>query len=136
MYVFPTDKQIEEFTESDPDQPVLMINLVRLRENAQYPENSDHGPCSGAKAFDTYVEMGTEIAEKVGGRILVGESIQNIFIGPEDEKWDRFYLIWYPSMRMLLDLLSSPEFIALTIHRTASVLDARMLKCDGSNLGL
>jgi uncharacterized protein (DUF1330 family) len=136
MYVFPTDKQIEDFTADEQDQPILMINLVRFRENAQYPEGSGYAPCSGADAFDIYVETASEVAAQVGARVLVGEKIDNIFIGPEDEKWDRFYLLWYPSKRVLLDLLSSPEFIALTVHRTAGLLDARMLKCDGSGFNL
>ncbi|WP_321390912.1 hypothetical protein [Emcibacter sp.] len=137
MYVFPTDQQIEEFTSGDPDLPILMVNLVRFRENAFYPDGSDHVPCSGREAFEErYARNASIIAEKIGARLLIGEAVKNIFIGPMDENWDRFYLIWYPNTQVFLDLLVTPAYLELAVHRVAGLLDSRIYKCDGSGVEL
>ncbi|MFC7050816.1 DUF1330 domain-containing protein [Emcibacter nanhaiensis] len=135
MYVFPTDKQIEEFTARDPDLPMLMVNLVRFRENAFYPDGSRFTPCSGQTAFEErYAGPASQIAEAMGARLVIGEAVRQIFVGPEDEKWHRFYLLYYPETRIFLDLLVMPEFLDLSVHRTAGSLDARMIICDGPDV--
>ena len=135
MYVYPTDKQIEEFTARDPDLPILMVNLVRFRENAFYPDGSGFEPCSGEIAFaQRYAAPVSKIAEAMGARLVFGEPVRQTFIGPEDEKWDRFYLLYYPETRIFLDLLVMPEFLDFSVHRKAGTLDARMIVCDSSDL--
>ncbi|KAJ8111884.1 hypothetical protein OPT61_g5628 [Boeremia exigua] len=50
------------------DKPVIMLNMFRFHDQAQYPEGSKHSPCSGQEAFLTrYVEEWGKIVTDAGG---------------------------------------------------------------------
>ena len=47
----PSREQLAAFAEQMPDDaPILMLNLLRYREAADYPADSEHAPCSGREA--------------------------------------------------------------------------------------
>ena len=51
----PSREQLAAFAEQMPDDaPILMLNLLRYREAADYPPGSTHSPCSGREAYRRY----------------------------------------------------------------------------------
>ena len=51
----PSREQLAAFAEQMPDDaPILMLNLLRYREAADYPPASAHSPCSGREAYRRY----------------------------------------------------------------------------------
>ena len=46
----PRADQVRALRDTGPDGPVVMLNLLKFREHANYPAGSPHAPCSGADA--------------------------------------------------------------------------------------
>ena len=59
----PTADQVRALRDAGPDGPVVMLNLLKFREQANYPAASPHAPCSGAEAYCRYQ---TAFVETVG----------------------------------------------------------------------
>jgi len=59
----PTADQVRAFRDAGPDGPVVMLNLLKFRDQANYPAASPHAPCSGAEAYRRYQ---TAFVEAVG----------------------------------------------------------------------
>ena len=59
----PTADQVRALRDAGPDGPVVMLNLLKFRKQANYPAGSPHAPCSGAEAYRRYQ---TAFVETVG----------------------------------------------------------------------
>jgi uncharacterized protein (DUF1330 family) len=124
----PTAEQLQAFLESgEDDTPVVMINLLRYREQASYPEGFDAEPCSGREAYQRYGAVATQRIASVGGRLVWLGSAQHTLIGPEAERWDDAVLVEYPSRKAFLSMVSQPEYQAAVPHRSAALEDSRLI---------
>ncbi|PPE73807.1 DUF1330 domain-containing protein [Solimonas fluminis] len=109
------------------DTPVTMLNLLRFREQAAYPQGSGHAPCSGREAYGRYSLLAEKRVRAVGGQpVFLAEAIGR-FIGPEDERWDEVLLVRYPSMQAFLQMVANPDYRAETVHRSAALEDSRLV---------
>ena len=110
--------------------PVVMLNLLRLREVADYtcaPELAGAGPISGREAFQRYIEHTLPFLRESGGELLfLGEGGQ-FFIGPQDEQWDLVMMVRQNSLQDFMAFASNEAYLAGMGHRTAAVLDSRLL---------
>jgi len=124
----PTGADIKRIATGIPmDTPVTMLNLLRFREQAAYPEGSGHAPCTGREAYGRYSVLAEKRVRDVGGQpVFLAEGIGR-FIGPEDERWDEVLLVRYPSMQAFLQMISNPEYRAETVHRSAALEDSRLV---------
>ena len=68
--VDPTRAQFDAFKALPRDQPIHMLNLIRLREKAAYPEgHADHGKdLSGLDAYRAYGRTTKALFTRLGGR--------------------------------------------------------------------
>ena len=116
------------------DQPVLMLNLLRFRNVADYaPADPEHGApaMTGAEAYRCYSDAATPIFERVGGtQVWIGMP-ELTLIGPVDERWDLAFIARYPTAQSFVDMLKDPEYNRATRHRTAAVADSRLIRCAG-----
>lgn len=110
--------------------PVVMLNLLRLRDTADYsasPELAPDQPISGREAFDRYVAHTLPFLEASGGELLMlGEGGQ-FFIGPSDERWDLVMLVRQSSVESFFAFASDAGYLAGMGHRSAAVIDSRLL---------
>lgn len=126
----PTREQLAEFANRMPaGQPILMLNLLRYRDLAAYPQDSPHAPCSGREAYRRYSRTALAKVQAVGGNVEVLASVHMALIAPADEHWDDLLLVRYPSPQAFLSMLADPDYQAATQHRTAALADARLLGC-------
>ncbi len=124
----PTREQIRVLGETDPgDFPIVMLNLLRFRERAEYPEGSEAKPCSGREAYSRYAEKTLAVLEGLGGRIVWSGSALATVIGPNGEGWDEVALVEYPSRKAFLELAATVESSKATEHRTAGLEDTRLI---------
>ena len=73
-YIDPTKETFVRFRESDRAGPIHMLNLVRLRERAAYPDGRS---VSGAEAYAAYGRDSGPVFTRLGGRVdPVSQSIQ------------------------------------------------------------
>lgn len=127
----PSADQLKRFAEQMPaGAPILMLNLLRFNQQAAYPADSEHAPCSGKEAYARYSRTALLKVREAGGDVQVAASAQVALIAPEQEDWDEMLLVRYPSPEAFLAMLADGEYRAATLHRTAALTDSRLIACS------
>ncbi|MCI3132294.1 DUF1330 domain-containing protein [Phenylobacterium aquaticum] len=125
------DREAWEIFKSLPkDEPIHMLNLVRMKPLADYPaDHPDHGKgLSGLDAYRAYGRTTAHIFKKVGGRQVWAGKPQVMVTGPQSEAWDIAFIAEYPSSDAFIAMIRDPEYRELVKHRTAGVADSRLLR--------
>ena len=126
-YIHPERSALEALSKLPDDEPVVMLNLLRFRDQAAYPEGSAYAPCTGREAYARYGGVAVQHVRAVGGKpIWMGEPELTV-IGASDEAWDEVVLVQYPSRKAFLTMAQNPEYLACTEHRTAALADSRLV---------
>jgi uncharacterized protein (DUF1330 family) len=110
--------------------PVVMLNLLRFRERADYahaPDLEPAGGCTGREAYERYMREMRPLLEATGGAVLFSGTSAPFLIGPADEVWDHVLLVRQASKAAFLAFASDPESQRITAHRTAAISDSRLL---------
>lgn len=123
----PTRASLAQLQAWPQDAPVVMLNLLRYREQAVYPEAAQVPPCSGREAYQRYGRVAQQQVAAVGGELLWLGAVQAQLIAPSDEQWDEVMLVRYPSVTAFLQMLSEPDYQAATVHRTAALANSRLI---------
>jgi uncharacterized protein (DUF1330 family) len=109
---------------------VVMLNLLRLRELADYtanPELAPAQPISGAEAYDRYITHTLPYLAQSGGSLLFMGTGGPFLIGPNSERWDRALLVKQRSVEAFMAFANHDAYLAGLGHRTAAVEDSRLL---------
>jgi uncharacterized protein (DUF1330 family) len=129
-YLEPTQAPGRAFAQRAVEGEVVMLNLLRFREVADYsanPELSPDTPISGAEAYNRYVAHTMPYLKGSGGDLLfMGEGGPFLF-GPEHERWDRVMLVRQSSNQSVMAFATDAEYLAGIGHRTAALDDSRLL---------
>lgn len=129
MPVQPTTEQLKRLTSSTDTQPVVMLNLLRFKDEA---DGIDEG-MSGAEAYARYGAETEPFLQAVGGRVLMAVQPQQSVVGPIDGEWDLVILVEYPSRQKFMEMATNPEYIKVHAHREAALEDARLIACSKLN---
>ena len=130
MHLDPSDASARRFLERGIEGPVVMLNLLRLREVADYsesPELAPPSPISGRDAYDRYVGHTIPFLDATGGSLDFYGAGGHYFVGPSDERWDLVMLVRQASVDDFLAFASNPAYLAGIGHRTAALEDSRLL---------
>ncbi|MDB5424205.1 MAG: hypothetical protein JWQ29_1621 [Phenylobacterium sp.] len=129
-YIDPDREAWALFKSLPKDQPIQMLNLIRLKPKAEYPaENPDHGKdLSGLDAYRAYGRTTAHIFARVGGRQIWAGRPEVMVTGPQAEAWHLAFIAEYPSAQAFIDMVRDPEYRELVAHRTAGVADSRLLR--------
>lgn len=109
---------------------IIMLNLLRFREVADYSATPDMAPkqhISGREAFQKYIEHTMPFLKASGGELLLLGTGGRFFIGPPDEQWDAVMLVKQSSLAEFMAFASNEAYLAGIGHRTAALLDSRLL---------
>ncbi len=124
----PIPGKIKELLQTvDENAPIVMVNLLKFKEQAQYDEGSAHSACSGEQAYQRYTDVAFDKIKQAGGSVSFVSTPIGTLIGPEDENWDKVILVKYPSFRAFLTMIMADEYQAASVHRTASMDNARLI---------
>jgi uncharacterized protein (DUF1330 family) len=109
-----------------------MLNLLKFRERADYPPGVSPsalgGEVTGAKAYSRYSRAVIPLVFEVGGQpIWMGKGRASV-IAPAGESWDEVVLVYYPSRRAFLRMVTSPAYQEIMYHRTAALADSRLIE--------
>ena len=126
-YLHPERAAFEALVQLPDDAPVVMLNMLRFRPQAAYPDGSEHTACSGREAYRRYGELAIKHVMAVGGKRVWFGTWQLTLIGPTDDAWDEILLVEYPSRRAFTKMATDPEYLATTVHRTAALADSRLI---------
>ena len=126
--VEPSPERLQGFlAKLDDATPLVMINLLRYRERAQYPAGAGADPCSGREAYGRYAAGALQKVASVGGRIVWMGRVAASVIAPEGEEWHDAVLVEYPSRKAFLAMIALPDYQAAVFHRTAALEDSRLI---------
>lgn len=125
-FVDPTREIFGQFRSKARDGPVHMLNLVRLREKAAYPDGRE---ATGEQAYAAYGRESGPVFRSLGGRIIWSGDFELMLIGPQQaENWDICFIAEYPSVDAFVSMIKNPEYQKAVIHRQAAVADSRLIR--------
>ena len=116
-----------------PSIPVVMVNLLRYRDQAAYPAGSEHTPCTGREAYARYSKHALAAIQEAGGRVVFRGVPLSFPIGPPDERWDEALVVNYPSIEVFFSTIMAPDYQAQAVHRSAALEDARLMCVEARN---
>lgn len=131
-YVDPEREQFDAFKALPRDVPVMMLNLVRFRERAEYP---DGRIATGAEAYAAYGRESAPVFKRVGGEIIWRGKPEVVLIGPAEKRWDIIFVARYPTAGAFLDMVTDPVYREAVRHRQAAVLDSRLVRTGEIAIG-
>jgi len=126
----PTQSAGRHFVQRGLEGPIVMLNLLRFREVADYtgyPDLAPAAPISGAEAFDRYFRHTLPFLRASGGDVVILGAGGPYLIGPEGERWDRAMLVRQTSVAAFLAFAGDGAYRSGLGHRTAALEDARLL---------
>jgi hypothetical protein len=129
-YLEPTPRSARAFVLRAIYGEVVMLNLLRFRDLADYsahPELAPSTPITGAQAYDRYIAHTLPHLEASGGELLFLGSGGPFLIGPPDECWDRALLVRQRSVEAFMAFAGNEAYLAGIGHRTAALTDSRLL---------
>ena len=118
--VMPNEDQIKEFSEQGEDKPIYMVNLLKFKEKANYPDKRETD-LTGEEAYAIYAEEVAGHLEKVGGKPLFGGEVERLMLGEVEDLWDKVAIAMYPSRKAMLQMINDPDYIVSAQHRVAGL---------------
>ena len=115
------------------DTPINMLNLIKLRDLAEYPVgHPNHGKgLTGREAYAIYKAGIAPIIAASGGGIVWQQPLECTVTGPTGE-WDEAFVMGYPNSGAFLAMVKDPHYSAEVVpHRTAAVADSRLIRFGG-----
>jgi hypothetical protein len=129
-YLMPTQEAGRNFMMRQIQGSVVMLNLLRFREIADYsvtPELLPNKPISGERAYQIYIEHTLPFLTKSGGEILFMGKGGPFLVGPINEHWDAVLLVRQNNVNSFLAFESNQDYMKGIGHRTAALEDSRLL---------
>ena len=124
FHIDPNEEVLEAMRHEDPSQPIVMLNLLRFRDQAL--EGFGVDGLTGLQAFQRY------------GQLNEGEGVrfdsEPIWLGPAhrtiigDEQWDLAILVRYPTRQHFIDKLDDPTYREISLVRAAALIDSRLIE--------
>ncbi|PLK26242.1 DUF1330 domain-containing protein [Novosphingobium sp. TH158] len=130
-YVNPDRENFAAFKALPRDRPIQLLNLIRYRESAAYPEGHACAALgwSGERAFAEYFTRLVPVIHALGGGMIWEGRFEGVITGPAQFEWDRVFVMGFPSANAFLAMVTDPHYKEEVVpHRTAAVLDSRLVR--------
>lgn len=138
-YIDPSPANFQAFKDLPRDEPIHMLNLLRFREFAEYPQGHEHhgNGWSGARAYKEYGTTSGPIFAGVGGKIVWRGAFQTMVTGPEpdDKVWHDGFVAQYPNSGAFFAMIKNPDYQLAVVNRTAALLDSRLMRFKPGEVG-
>ena len=110
--------------------PVVMLNLLRFRDVADYsaaPHLAPASPISGTAAYQRYMAHTLPHLHASGGEVIFLGQGGQFLIGPPTEQWDAALLVRQRSLADFMAFSTNAAYLAGLGHRVAALTDSRLL---------
>lgn len=124
-YINPEREIFKAFAQMQSDEPIHMLNLIKLNDSAIYEDGT---MVSGQEAYAAYGRNSAPIFNGVGGRIVWSADFDLTLIGPSDEEWDIAFIAEYPSSDAFVEMVKNGEYQKAVLHRNAAVKTSRLVR--------
>ena len=133
--LYPEADQLQRLRDdAAPDGPIVMVNLLKFRDRARYPDGRD-AHLSGRDAYMRYGREVAKLIEAIGGKVVFTGDVTFLTIGIVEGLWDEVALAQYPSRSQFLRMTVSPEWRAIEVHREAGLEGQLNIETVPSTLG-
>jgi len=117
----PTKDQFRALRDDPHEGPIIMVNLLKFHEMAQYPDDAPEAAenLTGEAAYARYeAGLGDFIAACGGEMVYTGKAVR-FYIG--EGEWDRVLIVRYPSRAAFVAMVTNPDYQIPHRHREAGL---------------
>jgi hypothetical protein len=132
-HIDPSRENWEQFKSLPRDTPIQMLNLIKLRDLAEYPPgHSNHGKgLTGREAYAIYGKAFQALVADDGAAMVWQVPLECVVTGPPGE-WDEAFVMGYPNSATFMAMVKNPRYVSEALpHRTAAVSDSRLIRFGG-----
>ena len=129
--VYPNEEQVQGFAERGPDGPIYMVNLLKFKERAEYPDGRST-ELTGREAYMIYGEAVSRLLVKYGGAPCFTAPVERLMLGEVDELWDVVAIAEYPSRAAMMQMMQDPEMQEIGVHRAAGLAGQLNIETAGA----
>lgn len=115
--IAPEPEQIEELMKGPAEGPVVMVNLLRFKKEADAPDEG----LTGEQAYGRYGAQMVQWVTSQGARLIWSGRVDSMVIGDTDEYFHAVALMEYPSRAEFLRIVGDPRVAEFSVHRTAGL---------------
>lgn len=115
--IAPEPEQIQELLEGPAEGPVVMVNLLRFKKEADAPDEG----LTGEEAYGRYGAQMVQWVTSQGARLIWSGRVDSMVIGDSDEYFHTIALMEYPSRAEFLRIAGDPRVAEYSVHRTAGL---------------
>lgn len=130
--VYPNEEQMQGFSEPGPDGPIYMVNLLKFKERAEYPDGRASN-LAGEQAYAIYAEGVAELLTQHGGSLTFAADVERLMLGEVEELWDKVAIAMYPSRAAMLATMGSPRMQEIGVHRAAGLAGQLNIETAGAS---
>lgn len=134
--VDPTGERVRALRDDGPEGPVVMLNLLKFREKANYPEGHAGAGCSGAEAYRRYERLfvGT-VGDISRARPIYNGPVMQALVGDAAATdWDRMLIVEYPSRQHFLAMMADETYREGLVHRYAALERTILVQCGANDI--
>lgn len=112
MAVEPERNFLTGFLADQPDQPVVMLNLLRFADG-------------GRQLYQQYTKaFGDRIAPRFGVEVIYAGDGADALIAEPGQQWDAVLLVQYPSRHEFARMMADPEYQQISHLRSQALAEA------------
>ncbi|WP_018636100.1 DUF1330 domain-containing protein [Parafrankia elaeagni] len=112
MAVNPSSADMQSLLDSLPDEPFVMLNLLRFR------------PDGGRESYAEYSRRAGKALARHGGELVYFGEGSTALVAEPGQAWDAVLLIRYPSRAAFLRMVADPEYQETVSLRTEALTEA------------
>ena len=123
----PTLRQMERLMEKDKNQAVCIVNLIKVRDFALFADDykgrrvKKGKPLTGSEVYEKYSSKFMQICGIFGAQFVTVGRFKAVLYGDEASDWKTFTVVQYPSLNILLEILSLKEIDFAFTNRNAGL---------------
>jgi uncharacterized protein (DUF1330 family) len=111
---------MEERMDPGPDGPIVMVNLLKYKDKAEYPDGRETD-LTGQEAYGIYSQRVIQYIQEFGGRIFFSGDVTHLALGIVEDLWDEVALAEYPNRGAMAAMTSTEAFRDMAVHREAGL---------------
>ena len=127
----PEAEQIQELMKGPADTPVVMLNLLSFKEEA---DGGNEG-MSGQSSYMLYAEKMRKFVESKGGRFIWSGRVDSMLIGESDADFQVAGLVEYPNRKAFLEIASSAHVAEIGQDRSKGLAGQWLIATTETKIG-
>jgi len=117
------------------DGPFTMVNLIKYKDQAIYPEDYNGPARTGREAYAHYTGTVGPLIYALGGSVAFQQDRELLFVGDATADADEVIIVNYPSRKAYLNMFHSSAYQNVIVHRKAGLAWRVLYQCTAMERG-